>query len=72
MSNNTSSIVSKVWSFCNPLRNIGVGYCDFGVESTLVIIVEPLIQTLLQDVTLRQSILKKAFDGELINIKALI
>lgn len=25
MSNNISSIVSKVWSFCNPLRDVGVG-----------------------------------------------
>ena len=29
MSNNTSSIVSKVWSFCNPLRDVGVGYGDY-------------------------------------------
>lgn len=29
MSNNTSSIVSKVRSFCNPLRDAGVGYRDF-------------------------------------------
>jgi type I restriction enzyme M protein len=29
MSNNTSSIVSKVWSFCNPLRDVGVGYDDY-------------------------------------------
>jgi len=29
MSNNTSSIVSKVWSFCNPLRDVGVGYEDY-------------------------------------------
>jgi len=28
MSNNTSSIVSKVWSFCNPLRDVGVGYSE--------------------------------------------
>ena len=29
MNNNTSSIVSKVWSFCNPLRDVGVGYGDY-------------------------------------------
>lgn len=30
MSNNTNSIVSKVWSFCNPLRDVGVGgYGDY-------------------------------------------
>lgn len=30
--NNTSSIVSKVWSFCNPLRDIGVGYGKYLLE----------------------------------------
>jgi type I restriction enzyme M protein len=29
MSNNTSSRVSKVWSFCNPLRDVGVGNGDY-------------------------------------------
>ena len=29
MSNNISSIVSKVWSFFNPLRDVGVGYGDY-------------------------------------------
>jgi type I restriction enzyme M protein len=26
--NNTSSIVSKIWAFCNTLRDDGVGYGD--------------------------------------------
>ncbi len=26
---NTSSIVSKVWAFCNTLRDDGVGYGDY-------------------------------------------
>jgi type I restriction enzyme M protein len=29
MNNNTSSKVSKVWSFCNSLRDVGVGYGDY-------------------------------------------
>ena len=29
MSNSTSSRVSKVWSFCNPLRDVGVEYGDY-------------------------------------------
>ena len=29
MRNNTFSIVSKVWSFCNPLRDLGVGCGDY-------------------------------------------
>ena len=27
--NNTSSIISKIWSFCNTLRDDGVGYGDY-------------------------------------------
>ncbi|MEI8246663.1 MAG: hypothetical protein WCI51_12600 [Lentisphaerota bacterium] len=26
---NTASITSKVWSFCNPLLDVGVGYGDY-------------------------------------------
>ncbi len=29
MSNNTSSIVCKVWTLCIPLRDTGVGYGDY-------------------------------------------
>jgi len=38
MSNeNTSAIVSKVWSFCNPLRDIGVGYGDYLEQLTYLL-----------------------------------
>ncbi len=37
MSNNTSSIVSKVWSFCNPLRDVGVGYGDYPEQLTYLL-----------------------------------
>lgn len=38
MSNeNTSAIVSKVWSFCNPLRDIGVGYGDYLEQLTFLL-----------------------------------
>lgn len=50
MNYNTSSIVSKVWSFYNPLRDVGVGYGDY----------------LWQAEMLKRSILKKAFEGKLI------
>jgi len=30
----TSSIVSKVWSFCNPLRDVGIGYGDYSKKIT--------------------------------------
>lgn len=65
MSNNTSSIASKVWSFCNPLRDVGVGYGDFGAQQIIDKIEETIAQAMLQAVTLRQSILKKTFEGKL-------
>jgi type I restriction enzyme M protein len=34
---NTSSIVSKVWSFCNPLRDVGVGYGDYLEQLTYLL-----------------------------------
>ena len=37
MANNTSSIVSKVWSFCNPLRDVGVGYGDYLEQLTYLL-----------------------------------
>lgn len=37
MSKNTSAIVSKVWSFCNPLRDVGVGYGDYLEQLTYLL-----------------------------------
>lgn len=37
MSQNTSSIVSKVWAFCNPLRDVGVGYGDYLEQLTYLL-----------------------------------
>lgn len=37
MNKTTSSIVSKVWSFCNPLRDIGVGYGDYLEQLTYLL-----------------------------------
>jgi type I restriction enzyme M protein len=37
MENNTASIVSKVWSFCNTLRDDGVGYGDYLEQLTYLI-----------------------------------
>ena len=37
MNGTTSSIVSKVWSFCNPLRDIGVGYGDYLEQLTYLL-----------------------------------
>ena len=67
MINNTSSIVSKVWSFCNPLRDVGVGYGDYLEQLELHNKIEETIsQSLQQAEILRQSILKKAFEGKLV------
>ncbi len=37
MSNNTSSIVSKIWAFCNTLRDDGVGYGDYLEQLTYLL-----------------------------------
>jgi type I restriction enzyme M protein len=37
MSDSTSSIVSKVWSFCNPLRDVGVSYGDYLEQLTYLL-----------------------------------
>jgi type I restriction enzyme M protein len=36
-SNNTSSIVSKIWAFCNTLRDDGVGYGDYLEQLTYLL-----------------------------------
>ncbi|MDF3818434.1 class I SAM-dependent DNA methyltransferase [Leptospira sp. 96542] len=33
----TASIVSKVWSYCNPLRDVGVGYGDYLEQLTYLL-----------------------------------
>ena len=37
MGNTSSSIVSKVWSFCNTLRDDGVGYGDYLEQLTYLL-----------------------------------
>lgn len=37
MSNTTSSIISRVWSLCNPLRDDGVSYGDYLEQLTYLI-----------------------------------
>ncbi|MEO5682642.1 MAG: type I restriction-modification system subunit M N-terminal domain-containing protein [Chitinophagaceae bacterium] len=36
-SDNTASIISKVWAFCNSLRNDGVGYGDYLEQLTYLL-----------------------------------
>lgn len=51
MSNNTSSIVSKVWSFCNPLRDVGMGYSYYICKIASVV-----DDTSLREITLTHTI----------------
>jgi type I restriction enzyme M protein len=37
MNGNTSSIISKVWSFCNTLRDDGVSYGDYPEQLTYLL-----------------------------------
>ena len=55
MPEQTSSIISKVWSLCNPLRDDGVSYGDY-LE---------LFPASQQAEATRQSILKQAFEVKL-------
>jgi len=40
MNNNTSSTVSKVWSFCNPLRDVVVGKGDYPEQLTHLLFIK--------------------------------
>lgn len=54
MSNeNTSSIFSKVWSFCNPHRDIGVGYGDYLEQLTHLLLLKMADDLAYQVVSLR-------------------
>lgn len=55
MPEQTSTIISKVWSLCYPLRDDGVSCGDY---------LEQFV-ALQQDEAMRQSILKQAFEGRL-------
>lgn len=63
MNSNTSSIVSKAWSFCNPLRDVGGCYSDIGAELNFDEIGETITQVMLLVETLRQSILIERLMG---------
>ena len=56
MPEQTSTIISKVWSLCYPLRDDGVSCGDY---------LEQFV-ALQQDEAMRQSILKQAFEWKLL------
>lgn len=59
-------MVSEVWSFYNPLCNVGIWYGDLGTQQTFDKIDKTINQGSQQAVTLWQRILKKAFEGRLV------
>jgi hypothetical protein len=65
MRSNTSNMVSDVWFFNNSLNDVGVWYVDFEEQLNLNKMDEAKSQSLQQSETLRQSILKRAFEGKL-------
>lgn len=69
--------VSKDWAFCNTLRDGGVGYGVYLKHHAMLHFIkailsvadkmeESIAQSLQQAEALRQSILKKAFEGRLV------
>jgi type I restriction enzyme M protein len=40
MTDNTSSIISKVWNFCHTLRDDGVGYGDYLEQLTFLLFLQ--------------------------------
>ena len=76
MTNHSTALASKLWNYCNILRDDGLSYGDCVEQERIVAEVElrlsvaeelsALVTANLQRATrLRQSILQKAFTGEL-------
>ena len=43
MPDQTSSIISKVWGLCNPIRDEGVSYGDYLEQHTLYSMIKPCV-----------------------------
>ena len=83
MSNPAPQLVQKLWNYCNILRDDGLSYGDYVEQLTFLLFLkmaeverrlsvveelESVVTANLQRATrLRQSILQKAFTGELTN-----
>ena len=59
--NNTSSIISKVWSFCNTLRDDGVGYGDYLEQLTYLLFLK-LAHEYAQEPYKRDTHIPKGYD----------
>jgi type I restriction enzyme S subunit len=65
----TSSIVSKVWNYCNIIHCEKQHQIVSEIESRFSVadkLVQTIDENLKKSETLRQSILKKAFEGRLV------
>jgi hypothetical protein len=65
---NPTTLVQKLWNYCNILRDDGLSYGVAEVERRLSVVeeLESVVSANLQRATrLRQSILQKAFTGQL-------
>jgi len=69
MSKNTSSIVSKVWSFCNPLRDVGVGYGDYLEQLTYLLFLK-MADEYVKPPHNRENKIPAGFDWESLTNKA--
>jgi hypothetical protein len=68
MTTESATIVQRMWNYCNVLREDGVIYGDY-IESQFLVadeIEKELDQALARSERLRQSILKRAFEGRLV------
>jgi hypothetical protein len=65
---NPQQLVQKLWNYCNILRDDGLSFGAAEVEQRLSVVeeLEAMVSASLQRATrLRQSILQKAFAGQL-------
>ena len=67
MSTQSSTIVQRVWNYCNVLRDDGISYGDYdGRQLSVVKEVESVVAaSMARAARLRQSVLKSAFEGRL-------
>lgn len=69
MSDNNSAIVSKVWSFCNTLRDDGVGYGDYLEQLTYLLFLKMADEYTKPPYNRKFSIPKKYNWGSLVPLK---
>ena len=61
MATESATIVQRLWNYCNVLRDDGVSYGDYVEQFTVMGLPSAILAE-----WLRQSILKRAFEGRLV------